>query len=394
MTVGVEEVRGTIDRDDLVGRLAELVRAPSENPPGNELEAARLVAGYCEGLGLSVDMHEVEPGRPSVVARLEGEPGPRLTYCSHVDVVPAGDPTMWDFEPYAAIVSDGRLHGRGSADAKGPVAAALEAVAALTRLEWRPAGTLELAFVSDEETMGFKGAGHLVEQGVLRPSLAIVGEPTSLRVVRAQRGGCWFRVIVRGVAAHGSAPERGVNAILHMSEIIRHLYETLPDVSHPVLGGPSINVGTIRGGDKTNVVAASCVAEIDRRIVPGESADSARAGIEDAIARARQRFPDIDARVELAFHAEPFEIPETAPIVAEVRTAGADVLGERPEVIGFRGMSDARFFAEAGAQVVVWGPGDIAAAHTARESIDLTELENAAKAYALAFVRLLSRPRA
>jgi acetylornithine deacetylase/succinyl-diaminopimelate desuccinylase-like protein len=313
MTVEVEDVRGAIDRDDLVNRLVELVRTPSENPPGDELEAAKLVAGYCERIGLAVDMHEVEPGRPNVVARIEGDPGPLLTYCSHVDVVPAGDPTLWDFEPYAADVSDGRLHGRGSADAKGPVAAALEAVAALTRLGWRPAGTLELAFVSDEETMGFKGVGHLVEQGVLRPDVAIVGEPTSLRVVHAQRGGCWFRVIVRGVAAHGSAPERGVNAILHMSEIIRHTYETLPDVSHPVLGGPSINVGTIRGGDKTNVVAASCVAEIDRRIVPGESADSARAGIEDAVARARQRFPDIDARVELAFYAEPFEIQRRRP---------------------------------------------------------------------------------
>jgi acetylornithine deacetylase/succinyl-diaminopimelate desuccinylase-like protein len=242
--------------------------------------------------------------------------------------------------------------------------------------------------------MGFKGAGDLVERGVLRPRFAIVGEPTSLRVVRAQRGAGWFRVIVRGVAAHGSAPDRGVNAIRHMAEIVRHIYETLPDVEHPMLGGPTINVGTIRGGEKVNMVAASCIAEIDRRTIPGETAESATAGIEEAIARARATFPDLDARVELAFHGEPFEIDERAAIVEETRAAGAEALGAPPDIIGFRGASDARFFAESGAEVVVWGPGDIAVAHTARESIDLKELENAAIAYARAFVRLLSLPRA
>ena len=367
-----------------------MVRTPSENPPGDELAAARLVADYCRELGLTVASHEPEPNRPSVVARLEGGPGPVLTYCSHIDVVPAGDPSLWDVQPYGASLSDGRLHGRGSADAKGPVSAALEAVAALTGLGWQPAGTLELAIVSDEETMGFKGAGALVQSGVLQPDIAIVGEPTSLRVVRAQRGACWFRVIVRGVAAHGSAPERGVNAIVHMAEIIRHLHDTLPGLSHPMLGGPSINVGTIRGGEKTNVVAALCVAEIDRRTIPGETEESARSGIEEAISRARQTFPNIDARVELAFQCESYEVPEASRIVTEVRAAGAEVLGGRPEIIGFRGTSDARYFAETAGRVVVWGPGDIAVAHTAHESIDLTELELGAAAYARAFVRLLS----
>ena len=132
----------------------------------------------------------------------------------------------------------------GSSDAKGPIAAAIEAVEMLRAAGQPVAGTLELELVADEETMGHFGAGFLVEEGLIHPNVAIVGEPTSLRVVLAQRGASWLRIKTRGKAAHGSAPERGRSAILHMAEIVLHLEETLPDITHPVVGGPSINVGT------------------------------------------------------------------------------------------------------------------------------------------------------
>jgi acetylornithine deacetylase/succinyl-diaminopimelate desuccinylase-like protein len=282
------------------------------------------------------------------------------------------------------------MFGRGSSDAKGPIAAALEAVAILRSLSTDIAGCLELELVADEEAMGFKGAGYLVEQGIVSPDVAIVGEPTSLRVVRAQRGACWFRVITRGVAGHGSAPERGVNAIKHMAEIVSHLEDTLPDISHPVLGGPSINVGTIRGGEKVNVIPASCIVEVDRRSIPQESKEDVEASIAVAIDRARERYPDLDASFEMAFYGKPFEMDERAPIVSTTASAVTDAIGSEAELVGFRGASDARFLAEAGTEVVVLGPGDITLAHTARESIDLAELERGAVAYALAFARLLA----
>ncbi len=385
------DLRRSLDRERLVDRLRTLVRAASENPPGEELEAARLVQSFCRQLDLDVSMYEVEPGRPSVVARWAGRDGPTVGYCSHIDVVPAGDPTLWERAPYDAVIDNGRLHGRGSSDAKGPVAAALEAVAALRHLGFEPAGTLELELVADEEAMGFKGAGWLAEQGLIKPDVAIVGEPTSLRVVRAQRGACWFRLIARGKAGHGSAPERGINAIKHMAEVVLHLEETLPDVSHPILGAPSLNVGTIRGGEKVNIIPAACIVEVDRRTIPGESRAEVQASIEDAIDRARNRFPDLDVTVELAFGAEPFEVPADAPVVRSVASAVEEVTGGPARLIGFRGASDARFLAEAGADVVVCGPGQIELAHTARESIDLDELERAALVYAVAFARLLAR---
>jgi succinyl-diaminopimelate desuccinylase len=390
MSVTRQEVARNLDRDRLVERLRQLVRIPSENPPGEEAAAGELVSSFCADLGLEVEIFEIEPGRPNVVARWRGdEPGPTLGYCSHLDVVPVGERALWDHEPFGAEISDGRLHGRGASDAKGPVAAALEAVAALRAARAPLAGVLELELVSDEETMGGCGAGALVDRGVLHPDIAIVGEPTALKVVHAQRGACWLRVTTRGVAGHGSAPERGVSAIRHMAEIVLQLDASLPDVVHPVLGGPSINVGTISGGAKVNVVPAACVIEIDRRSVPPEKEEDVLGSVHAAVEAARARFPDIEAEVEMSFYGEPFEIPSETRVVQVMAGATAEARNADAELTGFRGASDARFLARAGAEVIVCGPGDISLAHSARESIDLGELEHGALAYALAFARLL-----
>jgi len=201
-----------------------------------------------------------------------------------------------------------------------------------------------------------------------------------------------MRITTSGRAGHGSAPERGVSAIKHMAEIILQLEGALPDVSHPVLGGPSINVGVISGGAKVNIVPASCTVEVDRRSVPPETEDSVIASVEEAIERARARFEDIDASVEMTFYGEPFEVEESSPVVRAMARATERACDRPAEMMGFRGASDARFLAAAGAEVIVCGPGDITLAHTARESVDLDEVERAAVAYALAFADLL-RPR-
>ncbi|MDQ3984940.1 MAG: M20 family metallopeptidase [Actinomycetota bacterium] len=389
MTASVADIQPFVNRDRLFARLRSLVQLPSENPPGNEAAVARLAAEMCEEMGLDTSLHEGAPNRPSIVARWTGSDGPTVSYCSHIDVIPAGDHQLWSVDPFGAEIRDGVMHGRGACDAKGPVAAALEAVAALRDAGFDPAGTLELQLVADEEAMGFKGTGYLVDRGIVSPDFAVVGEPTSLRVVRAQRGACWARITTRGVAGHGSAPERGVNAIRHMAEIILRLEEALPDITHPVLGGPSIGVGTISGGAKVNVVPASCVAEIDRRSLPSETQEDVIRSIEGAVDLASKRFPEIEAKVECAFYAPPFEVAENSPLVLRCREAVTETTGKAAQIMGFRGASDARFLAEAGADVVVMGPGDISLAHTARESVELEEVYRAGIAYALVFAGLL-----
>ena len=389
MSPSAGTVAGAVDAGRVSARLAELVATNSENPPGNEAAAAAVVSAFCDEIGLEVSLHEATPDRPSVVARARFGPGPTLGYCSHIDTVPVGDRGGWEHDPFGAQISDGVLWGRGACDAKGSVVAALEAVTVLRELDVPLAGTVELELVSDEETMGFLGTAHLVRNQIVAPDAVIVGEPTSLRLVRAQRGACWIRVTTRGLAAHGSAPERGRNAILHMAEILAHLDSALPDISHPVLGGPSLNVGTIAGGEKVNMVAGSCAVEIDRRTLPGETSDGVVDEIRSAVERARARYADLDATVELAFYGAPFEVDEGSALVRDVALALTEARGEPPELMGFRGASDARYFAEAGIPVVVCGPGDITLAHTAREHVELAEVETAAVGYALAFARLL-----
>ncbi len=389
MATNAADLSRHLDKGRCIERLTTLVSTRSENPPGVEKEVADITAEMCEEMGLDVSLYEGAPGRPSLVARWEASPGPTLGYCSHIDTVPIGDTALWGKDPLGASIEGSTLHGRGACDAKGPIASALEAVAILRDAGVDLAGTLELELVADEETMGFKGTGYLVDEKIISPTVAIVGEPTSLRIVRAQRGASWVRITTRGTAGHGSAPERGVSAIRHMAAIIGTLEETLPDVEHPVLGGPSISVGTIHGGVKVNIVPASCAIEVDRRSIPGETKESVIASIEAAIELARKVHPDIDAEVEVLFSADPFEIPESSRIVQEVASAVGDATGREPVLTGFRGASDARFIADTGAEVVLCGPGDIALAHTARESVDLDEVTTGALAYAVAFARLL-----
>jgi succinyl-diaminopimelate desuccinylase len=383
------DIGASLDRDRLIARLGTLVKAASENPPGEEAEAGKLMAEMCREAGGTVEVHERTPDRPNVVARWGTGDGPVVGFCSHIDVVPAGDRALWEVDPYAAEIRDGNMLGRGSSDAKGPIAAALEAVEMLTASGPFP-GTLELELVADEETMGFHGAGFLVDQGLIRPDVAIVGEPTSLRVVLAQRGASWLRIKTRGQAAHGSAPERGRSAIKHMAEIVLQLEESLPDITHPVVGAPSINVGTIHGGEKVNIVPARCEIQVDRRTIPDESRESVLASVSSAIERAKQRFPEIDARVEVDSYGDPFEVQADSRVVAALSSAIEQATGGPAEMMGFRGASDARFLSEAGADVVVCGPGDLGVAHTAAEFIDLAELERGAVAYALAFSNLLN----
>jgi acetylornithine deacetylase/succinyl-diaminopimelate desuccinylase-like protein len=156
-----------------------------------------------------------------------------------------------------------------------------------------------------------------------------------------------------------------------------------------VLGGPSINVGTIHGGEKVNIIAASCVVEVDRRSVPPETEESVTESVQAAVELARKRYPDLDATVELQFYGAPFEMSPDAVVVRAMAEAVTETRSKEAELMGFRGASDARFLSASGAETIVCGPGDITLAHTARELIHLDELVDGAVAYALAFARLL-----
>ena len=231
-------VADAVDPKEVVALARALIAAPSENPGGTEEAVAEVVTGVLAGLGADPTTVRSDAGRPSVIARIGSGGRPKLVWNGHLDVVPAGAPDTWAHGPWDGVVEDGRLFGRGAADMKGPVAAALAAAAAIRRAGVELSGTLEFHLVADEELAGTHGTRVLWDRGLLDADAAIVGEPSELQLGLAERGGAWITLTAYGRAAHGSQPHRGVNAITSMARYLLRLPEVLPDLEHPLTGAP------------------------------------------------------------------------------------------------------------------------------------------------------------
>ena len=347
---------------------------------------ADLVEEFARSVGAQITRQEVFPGRENVICTIAADaPGPHLMLEAHMDTVALG-PMTNGHQPY--MDDDGRLHGRGSCDTKGSLAAMLLA------LQWAsgdsdPEGPLTVAAAVDEET-GSAGAKALPHSGV-KVDGAIVGEPTSLEVVRSHRGGRYWPLITHGTAVHSSTPELGDNAILRMADVLHVLREEygrrLAGRTHPLVGNSSFSVGIIKAGTSFNMVPDRCEAIIERRQIPGESVDDVEAELKEVLNIARRRHPDLNVEVQAPFvFGDVLDTPADAPIVKVLRDAVTDVCGSA-NVIGVSYGSDAATLAAAGIPSVLCGPGDIAYAHSADEFVPMAEVVQAAEIYARAWKR-------
>jgi succinyl-diaminopimelate desuccinylase len=358
--------------------LGELVAIPSVNPAflpegdrnAGEARVAEFLGAAAARAGLDVDFQKVAPNRSNVIARISpaGKIHQRVLLAPHMDTVaPSGE------GQFLPRVAKGRLHGRGACDTKGSIAAMFMALSVLARNGRRPAET-EIIFAAlvDEENAQ-AGSRALAVSG-LRADLAIVGEPTRLRVVTAHKGSIWLRLETRGKAAHGSCPDLGKNAVHEMARIV-DLLETdyarqLRRRRHPLLGCATISVGSIRGGTQPNIVPANCVASADRRTLPGESEKSVRDELRQLLRR-----HNLSAAIEDQKFSPCLPL-ETDPKLPLVRTLLQ--LGRQPKPLGANFFCDASVLAQAGIPSVVFGPGDIAQAHAADEWIELKSVDRAA----------------
>jgi acetylornithine deacetylase/succinyl-diaminopimelate desuccinylase family protein len=368
--------------------LAGLVACPSVNPRGKppsdqtegEARLAALMAETLRAWGASVEISEVSPGRPNLVARWKGRNSARtLMFEAHSDTVPVDGMTVPPFQPE---VREGRLFGRGSCDTKGSMAAMLLAIRAVTGSGPPP---VDLVFASTcDEEMGATGARRLMDSG-LRPDAAVVGEPTDLDIVNAHKGTVRVRIITRGVAAHSSAPERGVNAISHMRRVLDVIDEKIaPDLArrapHPRLGRPTVSVGVIRGGSQVNVVPSHCRIEVDRRTLPSESREEVIAAYKrelDALGAEDGRFEcDLE---ETQFY-PPFEEPEDSAVSRLVAASCRTVLG-KADFTGAPWSANAGVFKAAGVPCVLFGPGSAREAHTKDEYVEMEQVLKASGVY-------------
>lgn len=362
--------------------LAAMIRLPSVNPSGcapegphqGEERMTRFVHDWLADRGIECHLQRVEPRRENVIARVAGREDPPIVFESHMDTVAVDGMTIPAFEPR---VENGRMFGRGACDTKSSLAAMMVALARVAEGD-PPPRSVVLAAVVDEEYLHGGVERFLQDSGPV--ACAVIGEPTRLRVVVAHKGALRTRVITRGVSAHSSNPDNGQNAIYRMARVVQALEEFAEGLRertpHPLVGRPTLSVGTIEGGTAVNVVPDLCQIMVDRRIIPGETPDEAYAeigeAVDDLLGPDDEKMPTLkDCAVETDADSE----------VVRLARMGVRSIGGEDEPEGVAYCTDGCDFAERNIPLVVFGPGDIAQAHTADEWIELAQVEAAADVY-------------
>jgi acetylornithine deacetylase/succinyl-diaminopimelate desuccinylase-like protein len=386
--------------------LAALVRAPSDNPPGDCAPHAAVAAGLLEGLGFGVERHPV----PAVLAAAHGMvsatnliirhrfgPGPVIALNAHGDVVPPG--AGWSTDPYGARIIDGWMYGRGVAVSKSDIATYAFALAALRESGLALNGTVELHITYDEETGGEIGPALLLAEGISKPDFAIAAG-FSYAVVTAHNGCLHLEVTVHGKSAHAAKPQTGADALEAANAILTALYAARKTLAaqpsaFPGIGAPGLTVGLIEGGINTNVVPDRITFRLDRRITPEEDALAAEEALRALITQSAAGFPGISVEISRILVAAPLTPAPGAARLADVlcKHAGA-VFGEAIPTIGAPLYTDARHYAAAGIPIVLYGAGprgiEDANAHRADERLFLDDFHKATEVIALTLAELLA----
>ncbi|WP_395719610.1 M20 family metallopeptidase [Prosthecobacter sp.] len=368
--------------------LADLVRINSinssyEGGPG-EKDVAAYVRRFFEQRGIEVWEQEVFPSRNNVIARVPGrDSSRRIVFEAHMDTVSIKGMSIDPFDP---VVSDGKLHGRGSVDDKAGLAAMMHAVADIHASGESPPCELWLAAVVDEE-FSFRGVVKLCEG--LKAAAAVVAEPTEFKCVIASKGVLRWRIRTKGKAAHSSKPHLGINAITAMSRVVlalREDHERLQKAAHPLLGPATCNVGVIHGGVQVNFVPDEAVIEIDRRLLPGEEVEDVLAHYQSILDELMKQHPDVIAEMEKPMLQDwSLQTDANASLVQIAR----DVLHGMNRENGVSGVpfgSDASKFSRLGIPTILFGPGSIDQAHAAVEYVECAEVE-AAQAFYMQIAR-------
>jgi acetylornithine deacetylase/succinyl-diaminopimelate desuccinylase-like protein len=349
-----------------------LVRIPSVNPDGDpgtdatgEAACADYVASFLKDCGADVVIEEVLPGRPNVIGGfVSGKNKPKIVFGPHLDTVGVGGMVI---DPFSGDLRDGRIWGRGASDTKGPMAAMLWALKTMgTELSSLPVDVYFAGFMSEESSQ--HGSRHFAQHHA-DFDFALVGEPTSMKVVHKHKGCLWADVKTSGIAVHGATPELGVNAIVKMADLIPALHTRFPEVLREkggvddLLGTSTINLGIIQGGTRSNIVADSCTLRVDIRVTPQLHEQGGALSLLEAFVKER----DASATVSAFTEAMPLNTPAQNQYVQQLLHAGS-------ELTGAPWFCDAAYLAAGGIPSIAIGPGSIAQAHTKDEWIKTDDL--------------------
>ena len=369
---------------ELTNLLADLVAINSVNPdlvPGGagEGEMADYIAAWGRAAGLEVHVQQAAPKRPNVILIARGGGGGKsLMLNAHSDTVGIADMDA----PFQPVIRDGRLYGRGAYDMKSGLAACMLALKAAQ--EMALSGDVMLSAVVDEEYGSIGTEALLDEWERWSADAVLIAEPTELDISIAHRGFVWVDIETVGVAAHGSRPHLGVDAIAKMGKVLvaldAHDRAMRANPTHDLLGGGSLHASLISGGEEISMVPAHCQLQVERRTIPGETLESVETetqGILDEIAAAD---PDFKAQVKATFARSPYHIEPTHPLVQQLKRIAEARLGRAVSLIGSSWWMDSALVGEAGIPTVVLGPAG-AGAHAIEEWVDLTSVERCRDIY-------------
>ena len=393
-------------RDSETRFLAELVKVPSDNPPGDCRPHAERAASLLEALGFTVERHPVPDklvrasGMLSctnlIVRERFGSGGPTIALNAHGDVVPPG--LGWSTDPYGAQIRDGRMYGRGVAVSKSDFATYAYALLSLKNISAELRGSVELHFTYDEETGGEVGPAWLLAQGLSKPDFAISAGFTH-GVTIAHNGCLHLEVEVLGRSGHAARPETGVDALEAATAIMTGLYALRKTYAArrsatPGIASPTLVIGLVSGGINTNVVPDRVVFRIDRRIIPEEDAAQAERALAGKLHELAAQWPGICLQVKRILLARPFTpLPGQEKLVDAIRRHARTVLDEGIDAHGVPLYTDARHYSAAGIPTVLYGAGprtlEEANGHMADENLRLDDLYKATEVIALTLLDFL-----
>ncbi|RZL97774.1 MAG: M20/M25/M40 family metallo-hydrolase [Variovorax sp.] len=392
--------------DEEVRFLQELVRVPTDTPPGNNAPHAERTAELLAGFGLDAERHAVpeqdvrDYGLESItnliVRRPYGDGGLTVALNAHGDVVPPGE--GWTHDPYGGEIEDGRLYARAAAVSKSDFASFTFALRALEAVAKPSKGAVELHFTYDEEFGGLLGPGWLLAQGLTKPDLMIAAG-FSYEVVTAHNGCLQMEVTVHGKMAHAAIPDTGVDALQGAVQILNALYaqNTLYKQVRSAVAGithPYLNVGRIEGGTNTNVVPGKVVFKLDRRMIPEENPVEVEAAIRQVIADAAAPLAGITVEIKRLLLANSMKpLTGNQPLVDAIQKHGEAIFGEKIPAMGTPLYTDVRLYGEAGIPGVIYGAGPrtVLESHAKRadERLVLEDLRRATKVVARTLADLL-----
>ena len=372
----------------------KLVEHPYLKVRGDEYLVGDIVKRELDKTAIPYEEYAVIKERPNIIGKLgQNVNGKSLFMAAHMDVVPAGD--GWSSDPFEVVEKDGKLYGRGTSDNKGQLASILVAAQIMKELglDNELKGELQIAALSDEEETGEDGVeygiDYLLENNYVNPTYSVIPDIGEYMkgIDVAEKGRTQIKVTSTGKQAHGSTPEKGINAIIMMSDLISYLKNIKFDYEeHPILGHPSINIGVIQGGAAANIVPGSCNISIDIRTVPGMTVD----GLIKLVQGYCDKVKDGNFAIEVVGTSEPHGIDPDNELVKAIQKNGEEVLGFKPEPIGLGGGTFAKGLCLNGSLAVGWGIGNADTFHVADEYIEIQQLMDFALLTCLLTVDLLT----